>query len=499
MASAMLELTVLNMAWAACSTVIFRPSAILLMAVRARSILQLYLPAAEIVRVDIAKDDCGVGDGGLGPAEVVAGGPGVGRGALGPHPEQTQRIQPAYAATTGSDTHYIGHLDPEAVVAEPLPDLQADLPVLHQAGVPGGPAHIADEEVVLADRLTQIDRAGGSGRRTRPGEINRLRDDGRNGLDELVGLHDQKLVLETRLLSVSSRAWSDSFFTIGPTLALITQVLSLSYSPIFGRSRLEHETKTPSSACLQISAALISFAELAYELMKHMATASTCCFLICSMTLEQFLFVDRDGDLTGSFGLLLDCEPQIARDDRLVRRNVCVVHGLRLDLERTAHLDDVSETLRGDQRRPGQLPLHQRVRSTRSSRALSTLSASGSPSERCRKSAAASTIVFMTPSEKSHGVVGDLNSWRLPSPSRTMQSVKVPPVSTHILNIWTSSSREVSECLLLRPFGSSGKLSCNSGIPRSWSTRLRSLNRYDARRSRSVFVRTEKIRLSVSL
>ena len=54
------------------------------------------------------------------------------------------------------------------------------------------------------------------------------------------------------------------------------------------------------------------------------------------------------------------------------------------------------------------------------------------------KDVAASTIVFITPSEKSHGVVGDLNSWSLPSPSRTMQSVKVPPVSIQILNIYAS-------------------------------------------------------------
>ena len=48
--------------------------------------------------------------------------------------------------------------------------------------------------------------------------------------------------------------------TIGPTLALITQVLSLSYSSIFGRMELEQVTKIPFNDFLQISTALVSLA-----------------------------------------------------------------------------------------------------------------------------------------------------------------------------------------------------------------------------------------------
>src|SRR3989304_485031 len=57
------------------------------------------------------------------------------------------------------------------------------------------------------------------------------------------------------------------------------------------------------------------------------------------------------------------------------------------------------------------------------------------------KAAAASPTALITPSEKSPGVLGDLNSRRSPFPSRTTQSVKVPPVSTHTLNIYTPFPR----------------------------------------------------------
>ena len=117
--SAMLELMVVNIAWAASSMEVFMLVGYFLYRFSRQFHIQRDLTAAEEVGRQIAQDYRRIGNSGFGAAFVIAGRARVSPGALRSHPEQSQRIEPGDTAAPGADTADIRHLDTDFIILKP--------------------------------------------------------------------------------------------------------------------------------------------------------------------------------------------------------------------------------------------------------------------------------------------------------------------------------------------------------------------------------------------
>ena len=116
--------------------------------------LEPHAAAEEIVRVDDAEHDVGVGHGRLAAAGAVAGWARHGAGALRPDVEQAARIDPGDRAAAGADRTHVDLGDAEHVVAEARLGRDDQLAVAQRRDVEGGAAHVADDHVgLLGQRL----------------------------------------------------------------------------------------------------------------------------------------------------------------------------------------------------------------------------------------------------------------------------------------------------------------------------------------------------------
>ena len=136
----------------------------------------------EVPGVEIAKHQVGVGDGGHRGAAPVAGRPGVGAGAIWPHLDEAEAVDPRDAAATGTDLDQVDawHAYRQAAPGlEPVDAVDLELggdrgdASGDEAGLGGRAAHIKREKVWAAGGSTV--RGGGEC----PG--------GRAGLDEADG------------------------------------------------------------------------------------------------------------------------------------------------------------------------------------------------------------------------------------------------------------------------------------------------------------------------
>ena len=97
--------------------------------------VQAHPAAEEVVGVQVAEHDVGIGDGGPRPSEAVARWAGRRPCALGSDPQETPLVQPADAAAAGSDSGYedLGH--PKAVLRHDGLVIHGDLPPKDQADI----------------------------------------------------------------------------------------------------------------------------------------------------------------------------------------------------------------------------------------------------------------------------------------------------------------------------------------------------------------------------
>ena len=121
------------------------------------------------VRVDVTEHDIGIGDGGVGAAEIVRCRPRHGAGALGPDLQAVAHggVQPGDRAAAGPDGTRLqdGHIHPPAV-DEGMVLVEPAAAGHHQAEVEAGAAHVRDDDIIIAERLADVGPADESRHRS---------------------------------------------------------------------------------------------------------------------------------------------------------------------------------------------------------------------------------------------------------------------------------------------------------------------------------------------
>ena len=165
-----------------------------------RLAVEPHLPAEEAGLVEEAEHEVGVGGRRLDAAAPVAGRPGRGTSALGPHLEQPALVDSSDRAAAGADRVDVDRRQREPPAVDDGVGHHERLPVLDERGVEARPAHVDRDAVALAVRRELPEARGrprggaGEKRQRRP-----LRHLGRRR-DAAVRLHDEQNAAEPELV-----------------------------------------------------------------------------------------------------------------------------------------------------------------------------------------------------------------------------------------------------------------------------------------------------------
>ena len=174
MPSAMVALITRWMPSAACSTGIPRGRAIFCsIACDASSRLELHRTAGEVIGIDIAEHDGGIGDGRIDTAAAITCGAGLGTGGAWTDPQRARRIEPRDAAAACSDRIHIDHRHPDRVTVEPSFRRDQRLPAFDERDVGARAADIDRDEIVETGGFTRSAPADHAGCRPRQKKTNR--------------------------------------------------------------------------------------------------------------------------------------------------------------------------------------------------------------------------------------------------------------------------------------------------------------------------------------
>ena len=235
--------------------------------------------------IEVAEEEVGVGDGGLGAAAAVARGPGHRARRLRPDAQRAAGIDPRDAAAARADLGEVDgrdlHREPgagaraaEAALAAHL-EVVGDrgLAVAHDADLGGGAAHVEGDDRRRADE--PLDEPGGGDARGAAGlerahgaaRRHRRRHHAAGGVHDLERPRDAEL-LELRLEPAAGTRPSP-----GPTYAHITVVMARSYSRSSGHTSDDVTTNVSGSAARSAAPTTRSWSGFAYEFRKQIATA----------------------------------------------------------------------------------------------------------------------------------------------------------------------------------------------------------------------------------
>ena len=152
--------------------------------------------AEEVVGRDVAKNDVGISDRGLHVALAVARRTGIGAGALGPDAEQAERVDRRDAAAARADAARVDHLDRDAMLADPALGCRRHLAAPDRAHLEARPAHVDRDQLVADSGLGEVERRGGSRRRTRGEQIDGAGANLLGGLNQSIGQHHHQAAAE---------------------------------------------------------------------------------------------------------------------------------------------------------------------------------------------------------------------------------------------------------------------------------------------------------------
>ncbi len=124
---------------------------------RAASRSEAQAPAQEIVGIEIAEDEGGVGHRGLLAAAAVAHGPGIGPRRHGPDAQAPARlVEPDDAAAAAPDGTDVDARDEVFVLVDHALVARHRRPAMHEPHVERRPAHVGGDHVLLAEDLAQV-------------------------------------------------------------------------------------------------------------------------------------------------------------------------------------------------------------------------------------------------------------------------------------------------------------------------------------------------------
>ena len=161
-----------------------------------------HLAAEEVVGIQPAEHEVGVGDGGRIAAPAVAGGAGLGARALRPHLEGAAGIGARDAAAAGADGGDVDHRHQHRIAADPgvarggLVVAAVD----HDADVGAGAAHVEGDEAPALGMLRRPGAAEHAGGRPRHERDDRHVRHHRRSRDAPVRPHDVEVARDARLL-----------------------------------------------------------------------------------------------------------------------------------------------------------------------------------------------------------------------------------------------------------------------------------------------------------
>ena len=165
----------------------------------------LHLAAAEIVAVDAAQPEIGVGGGGLRPAAPVGRRARHGAGRARADAQLAVVVDPGDRAAAVADLHQVHDGDHDRVAGrgagapDPVVGLDPHARVLDQRALGGGAADVERQHVGLADEAAELGRAPDAGRRPRFHHGDGNARDRVDGIDAAVRLHDVESAGEVAL------------------------------------------------------------------------------------------------------------------------------------------------------------------------------------------------------------------------------------------------------------------------------------------------------------
>src|SRR6185437_16728339 len=118
----------------------------------------------EMRRIEIAEDEVGVGDGRRRAALAVAGGSGIGAGALRPDMQDAARVDAADRAAAGAQRHDVEAAQRDLVLADLAVAGERRLALDDEADIGARPAHVEGDEVAVAEELRRVAAAGDAAR-----------------------------------------------------------------------------------------------------------------------------------------------------------------------------------------------------------------------------------------------------------------------------------------------------------------------------------------------
>ena len=118
--------------------------------------VELHRAAEEIVGIEPAEHDVGVGDGRLGAATAIADRPRIGARALRPDFQRADIVEPGDRAAAGADLDHVDHRQHHRMAAGVAADVVAGrergLALADEARLGGGAAHVEGDHVGEAER-----------------------------------------------------------------------------------------------------------------------------------------------------------------------------------------------------------------------------------------------------------------------------------------------------------------------------------------------------------
>ena len=152
--------------------------------------------AQEIIGIEIAAHDIGVGDGRVGSAASVAGGAGVGAGALRADGQETRAVDPRDGAAARGNRRHVERRNVDLPARDDALGCLQRRAALNEGDVGGGAAHVERHEPVVGVAFGEIGarlRAGGGAGEQR---VDRLAagDGGGEGHDAAIRLHEIALL-----------------------------------------------------------------------------------------------------------------------------------------------------------------------------------------------------------------------------------------------------------------------------------------------------------------
>ena len=308
--------------------------------------IELDVPAEEVIRVDVAQSQIGIGH--RRPVTLAVGRRSrVGAGALRADAQQAERVHPGERPATGAHGGHIDHLDRDPVFPYPRIRARRYLSLLDDADVETRASHVHRQEILLVVKPAEVQGAVGSRGGTRIEQVHGAVHAFFDHLHHAVGEHHEQAAGEAALLETAlqfPRVADQRRADIGADngggeafeLTEYRQDLVRGRNIGIGRHLLHDALRLALVLAIGIGVQE-TYRDGGAALVEQFPGAGA-----------QLGLVQGSQNLAGVQSALLHTEAKVRRDQRLVRIDEQIEHGAAQLAYATAHFHNVAKALGGE-------------------------------------------------------------------------------------------------------------------------------------------------------